>query len=336
MTRHAGLAALAMLGMALPAARAREAEAPHLGTLAADVSRTVLDGRLALRVPAIAADAPGPERNDETRIFVDAGEERLEIRATELFALAGDDFAAAAARVVKSWGRESAAYRVAPLPLGSGLRGAEVVPAEPDRRPTGAFVRGLFVASADGSVQYLEARANAPGARDFAGADALASNILRSVAPGARSLSRDAATSRLTTPLRAVTVFVDVPEGMGTAFQRERDRTVHRFHAPAGLGENAPSLTITFAKDARYLHDRLSREIRPTTREGTIFGQKVLWHAWSTSRAETGKQHLEALVTLGTPGEPLTAHVLVLHRADEGADAMRALVESMRVERRPD
>ena len=46
-------------------------------------------------------------------------------------------------------------------------------------------------------------------------------------------------------------------------------------------------------------------------------------------------QHLEALVTLGTSAQPLTAHVLVLHRADEGADAMRALAESMLVERRP-
>lgn len=322
---------LALLGVAMLGAP----ETPHLGTLTADVSRSVLDGRLALRVPANAIEAPGPARNDDTRLFVDAGEERLEIRATELFALAGEDFAAAASRVVKGWGRESAGYLVAPIPLGSGLRGAEVVPAEPDRRPTGAFVRGMFVASADGSVQYLEARANAPGARDFAGADALASSILRSVGPGSRTPARTAATCRLTTPLREITVFANVPEGIGTAFQRERDRTVHRFHALAGLGENAPSLTVTFAKDAGYLHDRLSRDIEPKISGGKIFGQKVFWHAWSASRGDTGKQHLEAIVTLGTPSAPLSAHVLVLHREDEGADAMRALVESMLVERRP-
>lgn len=334
-------AALVIAGLAaVPTARAQKREAPRLGTLNADVRRTILDGRLALRVPASTMEAPAPARSDETRLFVDAGEERLEIRATELFAIAGADFAAAATRVVKSWGRESASYLVAPLPLGAGLRGVEVVPAEPDRRPTGAFVRGLFVASADGSVQYLEARANAPGARDFAGTDALASSILRSAAPGTRTLSRTAATVRLATPLPELTVFFDVPTDTAAAFQREKDRTVHRIQPFAGLGENAPNLTITFAKDGRYLHDRLGRDVRPAIREGKIFGQKVLWHAWSsgagTALAEGKKQHLEALITLGTPSRPLTAHVLVLHREDGGDEALRALVESMRLERRPE
>jgi len=323
------------LALALAATIFAAPDSAHLGTLRADASRSVLDGRLSLRVPAIAADAAGPVRNDDTRLTVDAGEERLEIRATELFALAGDDFAAAATRVVKGWGGESAGFLVAPLALGSGLRGIEVVPETPDRRPTGAFVRGLFVASADGSVQYLEARANAPGARDFAGADALASTILRSAAPGTRSLARAAATYRLTTPVRDITVFANVPAGIGAAYQRERDRSVHRFHALAGLGENAPSLTLTFAKDAGYLHDRLNRDIEPKISGGKIFGQRVFWHAWSASRGDTGKQHLEAIVTLGTPAAPLSAHVLVLHREDGGGDAMRALVESMLIERRP-
>lgn len=322
-------------GLLLAAVVLFAAEGPRLKSVAGpDVARTLLDGRLVVRAPAISAEATGPVRSDDSRLVIDAGEERLEIRATELFALAGADFAGAATRVVKSWGGESSEYLVAPFELASGLRGVEVVPSTPDRRPTGAFVRGLFVASADGTVQYLEARANAPGARDFAAADALATRVLRSAAAGNRALVRSGVTCRLATPDPAVTVFAKVPEGIATGMQRERDRSIHRFQPVVALGENTPSLSVTFAKDARYLHDRLSRGIQPSVKEGTLFGQKVLWHAWSSPR-ESGKQHLEALVTLGTPERPLTAHVLVLHRGDEQVDVMRSVAESMLAERRP-
>lgn len=320
--------------LAVPAI-AFAADAPRLGTLAGpDAARPLLDGRLVLRVPAIAKTATGPVRSDDSRLVIDAGEERLEIHATELFALAGADFAESATRVVQGWNRGATEHLVAPIALASGLRGVDVVPATPDRRPTGAFVRGLFVASPDGTVQYLEARANAPGARDFAAADALAARVLRSASAGTRSLVRTAVTCRLTTPNADLTVFAKVPAGIATGLQHETDRSVHRFQPVVALGENAPSLTVTFAKDARYLHDRLNRGIKPKVEAGTLVGQKVLWHSWSAPR-EAAKQHLEALVTLGTPAHPLTAHVLVLHRGGDQADALRAIAESMIAERRP-
>ena len=305
---------------------------PHLGTLdPAGAPRPVLDGHLVLTVPANAADAPGAKRDDETRLVIDAGEERLEIRASELFAIAGDDFAAAATRVVRGWGKEAAEHVVAPLSLASGLRAVDVVPAAPDVKPTGAFVRGMFVASPDGTAQYLEARVNARGARDFAGADKLAAAVLRSAAAGAQWNPLARSPVRLATPDPALTLFGTVPVSTGMTVQRESDRTVHRVQTMAPLGQNAPSLTVTLARDARYLHDRLARaDIKVETTEGKLFSKKVLWHAWSNRE---GKQHLEAIVTIGTPERPLTAHILVLHRGD--ADALRAVAEALTLERRP-
>lgn len=324
--RTASLLALFAPAIALAADR------PHLGALgpAADAARPILDGHLVLRVPASTADAPGAKRSDDTRLVIDAGQERLEIRASELWSTAGDDFAEAATRVVRGWGREASEWLVAPLALESGLRAVEVVPATPDKRPTGAFVRGMFVASPDGTAQYLEARVNAVGAKDFSGADRLATRVLRSAAAGSHPARLERATLRLVTPDPDVTLFGAIPAKTAATLQREGDRTVHRIQPVVSLGENAPSLTLTFAKDARYLHDRLARGVSPEIREGTLLGKKVFWHAWSTRE---GKQHLEAIVTLGDAARPLSAHVLVLHRGEP--EAMQALAQALRLERRP-
>lgn len=321
---------LAAMQAALLALALLAADSTHLGTLSgADAARPVLDGHLVLRVPATAADAPGAKRSDDTRLVIDAGEERLEIRASELWSTAGDDFGAAAARVVKGWGGEASDWVVAPFALESGLKAVEVVPAAPDKRPTGAFVRGMFVASPDGTAQYLEARVNAVGAKDFTGADGLATRVLRSAAPGSHVPPLGRATLRLVTLDPRITLFARVPESTASTVQRESDRVVHRIQPVVALGENAPSLTITFAKDARYLHDRLARDAKPSIREGTLLGKKVFWHAWTTRE---GKQHLEAIVTLGDSERPLSAHVLVLHRGDP--DAMKSIAESLLLERR--
>jgi hypothetical protein len=169
----------------------------------------VLGGRLTIRMPggsrsearpfAIMA-APTPDE-DETRLIFDAGPERFVILAHEAYATAGDDLARTVRSVVDGWEKSlGTAYRVEPFPLDAkGLRAVAVRPANPPDRSRGddaIFLEGLLVASADGTVQSLDAYINPAGAKDLGGASALARRALRTVAPGGRRLAVEAGERR--------------------------------------------------------------------------------------------------------------------------------------------
>lgn len=340
------LATLAAVG-APGAARADRAAASSLASLASldrtAVRRAVLDGRLLIETPIAAVDAPGPVRSDETRIDVQAGAERLELRIADLYALApavsgtASAFSEAVRVLVAAWDSPIPAYRVEEIVLASGLPAIEITPVDPKPSPTSSFLRAMYVQHPDGTVQFLEARANAAawaaGSRE---ADRIAASVFHSAAPGPRRLFPLPTTYRLSTPHAGVTVFAEVPASLVGAVQRESSRVVHRFLPVAPLGDSTATLTITFARNGSYLHERLGRDTRPKFRETTVLGQKALWHSWGKKQPSgTIQDHLEALVTLGDNENPLVAHVVILHDDAEEAESLRAFVESLRVERRP-
>lgn len=342
----AAAAAAALSAIAIPPAAADRTGPASLAALdRTSARRAVLGGRLSVEAPLAAVEAPGPARTDETRLDVQAGTERVEVRIAELFALAPavsgtagkGVFAEAVGRLVASWESPIPAYRVHEIVLASGLVAIEITPVDPKPSPTSSFLRAMYVQHPDGTVQFLEARANASAyAQSAREADAIAATVLHSAAPGKRRLFPLPVSYRLSTPHPGVTVFAEVPESLAGSVQREGGRAVHRFVGVTPLGEPAPSVTITFARNGSYLHERLGRDTRPKFTQSTVLGEKALWHSWGKKRAGGAiQEHLEALVTLGDSENPLVAHVVVLHKGETQAAAMRAFVESMRVERRP-
>ena len=120
--------------------------------------------------------APESEEH-ETRVVVDAGDERLVLMAKEMFALGGDDFAKDVRALVDEWEKSlKSAYRVEPVTSpAKGLSAVAVIPtAPPDRSRSddAVFVEGVFVASTDRTIQSVDVYANPAAAKDLAGCSA--------------------------------------------------------------------------------------------------------------------------------------------------------------------
>jgi hypothetical protein len=136
----------------------------------------------------MAAATPDEE---ESRVVVDAGKERLVVMAYELYALSGGNLEEAArADVADSWGKEAAGVKLEKLTVAPPLTAVALVPPRQDRQRDANLVLGLFVGNGDGTVQYLAFYANPAGAGDGAGAAALCRKIAATVRAGSRRLSR--------------------------------------------------------------------------------------------------------------------------------------------------
>jgi hypothetical protein len=349
--RLTGLAALCLLVVDGPLL------AGELGKQPLSESRTrVLGGHLTVRMPKGAKvearphalmSAPEPEEH-ETRVVLDDGNERLVLLAREAFAFAGSDFEGSVRRVVADWERHlGGKYGVRPKALQSkGCRAVSVVPAAPDRRRSddAAFIAGLFVASADGTVQTLDVYVNPAAAADPAGCAAIAEKVLSSVAPGPKPLRLAAGERRLDAFSDEVEIAVTVPEGTAATKQAGPDFLVHRLIALGPLGGEQSSVGI-------YLGDHPDFRPGPSAGEGTLFGKKVRWHASADGKG------LEATCEVPLPGgggrgggpgkkpeaappdpggPPLIAHVWIQAADQDHLRALRRAAESTRlVKRRP-
>jgi hypothetical protein len=158
----------------------------------------LLGGRLSVRMPAVAEAHPrghdimaAPASDEEeSRIVVDAGKERVVLMAYELYALSGSDLEEAArADVAGSWGKEAAAVKLEKLTVAPPLTAVTLVPPRQDGQRDANLVLGLFVGNGDGTVQYLAFYVNPAGARDATGAATLCRKIAATVRAGSRRLS---------------------------------------------------------------------------------------------------------------------------------------------------
>ena len=158
----------------------------------------VLGGRLMVRMPLGAKterrpfdvmSAPEPEEH-ETRVIFDSGQERLVLMAHENFAFADDDVEKDVRDWVTKW---KGKYRIELIQLPTpGLKAVTVIPLNvPDhtRSDDATFVEGLFVESADRTIQSLDVYVNSAAEKDLEGCKALAHQILLSVAPGKKKLT---------------------------------------------------------------------------------------------------------------------------------------------------
>lgn len=291
----------------------------------------LLRGRLQIRVPEGARvearpvdimSAPESE-DDETRVIVDAGAERLVVMVHELFGVASDDLERDVRATIAQWGEQGRQYRLARSPL-KALRAVEVLPAPAPGRETDAiFVRGMFVALPDSTVQTVFVYVNPAAAKDLAGCSAAAERILATLSPGARKLRLGAGPRRLATLSPDAEVVVNVPRNVVVTTQLGPDFLVQRIRVVGKLG--AGSDMIGF-----YLGHAPSFERGKKASDGTLFGKKV---AWQQGRAG---QKLEALVELPRiAGPPDYAHVWILASSDEQLAALKRVAESMTLAQKP-
>lgn len=279
-----------------------------------------LDGARALARPHGVVGAPATDV-DESRVLFDHGPERLSITAWELFASTGADFAEAGARALPGLLdiEEPVAVRVDAPPL-------RVVAARPRRLDVGAdavLVLGALVARPDGMVQLVAFHVSPAAASAGAGCSELAARLARTLQPGERPLRSEAGERSLWTMSSRQELRLDVPEGWVLVSHPGPDFVAHSGRRIVPLSASTPFFGV-------YVGDHPSRApLGEPADERALFGEPVRW----TRDHDDRGVRLDARLRFPRPdGSPAFLHLWAVGRDDAQAEAIRAILETLRVE----
>lgn len=321
--------ALALVLVMMPAVAGAATGA--LGALKVESATDLLAGRLRLKLPRGARlEARGhslmaaPESaQHETRVVIDANtgtgsalkRERLVVMSYELFATAGPDLVAA---VRKDLGDEQPLPAIEPLGvLGPELRAVAVTPQTLDKTREAIPVLGVYVAQADGTVQYVAFYINPPAAEDVAGATGLARRIAATLAPGPRRLALTAGIRALSDGLK-----LEVPAGYALTRQDGPDFRVHHVRKLVQLGQTAPRLGVYVGGHPSFQYRQVERDTaRPPEVKrvpGRLLGRDIEWHRWTRGDKPPVLVTQEAILPLSEGERWLVAHVFF--SAEQDAD----------------
>lgn len=332
--------AFLLAASALSIGRAADTGAPAPGTLGGltlGTERTaLLGGRLSVKMPATAKVAPrgrnimaAPEANeDETRIVLDAGEERLVLMTWELYALSGGDLEKAArVHLADAWGKKPGTVKLEKFVVASPLAAVAVIPPCPDRKREANLVFTLYVASEDGTVQFLAFYVNSAGAKGIVGATKLAQAIAASVSAGSRKLAWKAG-PRSFPGVDVDRLVIDVPEGFVASVQEGPDFAVYRLRKLAPLGKLGSVCGIYLGHHPSYQYEQAEeRPDKVTTLKGKLLGRNAVWQNWS----QAGRTTSEAIV-LHPKEKELSVHVFCSAGTGEEVATLRTMAETLRVD----
>jgi len=298
-----------------------------LGRLEPSTAVELLGGRLVATMPSgakveprghgiMSADAPA---ENETRVVLEAGEERLVVMANDLFATAGDDFASSVKAELGSRGNPGD-YDVAVATTGKGLSAVSVTPRVPDRTGDAVLVESYCVMTADGLVETVAVYVNPPAAADLAGAKLLADKILRSLGAGARTLPRAGGRTKVTYLDETRDLYADLPRDVVVSLQQGIDFDVAHLRPLRTLGAGDRALGIYVGHHARFETDSKAKTVA-----GTVLGKPVRWQRGSGD----GEATAETLVLV--PGEKIggSSHPTMVHLFARAPD--EASLEKVRV-----
>lgn len=285
----------------------------------------VLAGRIHLRLPTGAREEPlvrsimhAPEsREDQSRIVIDVGAERLIIMVYELFAQVGDDFATSLQAEFARIGDPAAAgYRQEIVVLeDSRSLGVALTPITPPSVARDAFHLGsMYLGLPDGTAVVLQAHVNPDGFRDHEGAALLARRIFASAAAGPRKLSRAAGPRALGRHL-ALTLPADVI----IVTQWGPDFSVYRLIPLRRLGQReSGELGV-------YVGHHPSFRPSGTPSPGALLGHSVVWYDKSNPRSKI----LDVLVALEAGRSDAMAHVFITAPDEAALRSLKEIAETL-------
>ncbi|MCI0588369.1 MAG: hypothetical protein L0323_16180 [Planctomycetes bacterium] len=303
----------------------------------------LLAGRLTVRVPPGARTNPrragvmsapaGAE--EETRILIDAGTERLVLLTSELFCTAGEGFDVALSRAIAGWTTPGeAGYTLEPPLEGpGGARRFLYLPPKVEVEEDSALVLGAYIVQPDRTVQDLTIYANTAAARDPAGCVALARRIAATVAPGPRRLEVSAGERHLRFSDTHELVFQG-PEGFVATLRPGPDFDLYNIHQVAPFGSPTFRMGIYSGGRPQYHHDRRG-EPKPAVRlvPGRLLGHPIEWHVW-TEAVEGGgadRTFVEAIAREEGGDDPWCWHVWFFPNDAREEARGKALADSLEV-----
>ncbi len=262
-----------------------------------------------------------PESNEhETRVINDSGKERLVILAHESFAIASDDFL----KDVREWTAKWAGkYRLESAQLSDkGLKAILVIPVnEPDhsRSSDSAFVEGIFIQSADRTVQSFDIFINLAAENDLKRYKGVAHDILLSIVSGKRKPDLTPGERRLFAFSKELEIAVSVGKNMLVTRQDGSDFLVHRIVALGQLGTPSGSVLI-------YVGHHPDYEMGERKGEAVVFGKKMEWFGFREGEG------LQIVCDLPIPGrDGLKSHIMVNAINEATRAELKHVAESLKL-----
>jgi hypothetical protein len=270
----------------------------------------LLDGRLAVRMPAAAAVQPvgaslmgAPASTEtQTRVVLDVGDERLVMMATELFQHSPSGFRETVDTITAHWQLPAGTrLQVLPVPFATptGLEGLAVARAPLDRTRQAVPVMDAFVRHADTTVQQLTCYVSPNAADDTEGCGFLAFRIFGTLTAGQRALVSNAGPRELPDITGQPAATVTVPPGWVLSTRRGASFAVHTLTRVMPFGGRFGSVTVYLGGHPSPLHQQAAPGT-VATRPGGLAGQATTWYfIRSTEDGQPPLLRREALVNLG-------------------------------------
>jgi hypothetical protein len=286
------------------------ASACHAGELATlglkQEPLTLLRGRVSVKMPegariearkAANIMAADPSTDEETRVVLDAGNERLVLMASETFQWADENFA-------KALGKEAADCLLTPMP-GAGGAPPSYLAIPKSVKPGGAAtpVAYAYLVTPDKTVVRLTVYVNPAACADLAGCTALAKAVLATAAAGNVSIRRPAETRRLRAMVANHELEVSLPKEYVVTLSRGPDFWVYYVYPLSPYGNRPGSLLVYQGAHPRTFHGKAEEgEGKPEAEksaEGAFLGKKTTWKTWSEGTGDQARTCAETMVSVG-------------------------------------
>jgi len=287
----------------------------------------VLAGRLSLSVPNQAKSGPmqhgimaaAESDSEQTRIVIDAGQQRMVLMVYERFTRVGTDLEGPARKWI---GRSP--LNLQKWPLTSALRAVAYFPVTPLKDHEANLVMAVFVAQRDGSVQHLVWYANPAAATQFDTALKLAKAMAKTIVPGNKGLNSSAGERELSPYSETQSIFVTVPQGYVVTAQYGPDFVVHHIHKLTFFGDSDATIGVYLGN-----HPAPADEGFAEKRTSVLLGKQVQWHRKTTNEDGGTVVRARALVPLG-PSYPSYADVFLEAGDPSTADELKSIAATLR------
>ncbi len=292
----------------------------------------ILEGRLKVSVPRGSKVEPmqrglmaaAAANSEETRVVIDAGDQRMVLMAYERFARSGGNLES---EVQKQSTQFPVKVNLQKWPLSGQAQAIAYFPVAPRKDQGANFVMGLFVAGPDGLVRSLIWYVNPAGAAQFQAATNLAKTIAKTVTPGAKTLNVTPGKRELSIYSPTKSVYVSIPADYAVSTQVGPDFLVHHIRKIVAFGDPEASLGV-------YLGDHPSHTESGVITKATsiVFGKKVTWSQDSKSENGMKSRVARVLIPLGPRSEGASYADVFARASDEATlEELKTIATSLQI-----
>ncbi len=297
-------AGIAAIGLIL--AVASTSSGGELGKLTLqDEPLELLGGRVLVMMPegakveprkATNIMGPDPSADEEGRIVLDAGGERLVLMARETFQWADKDLR-------EVLGKRYADCSITPLPEGEKApKSYLLVPKEAPPIQTATLVASGCLILPDKTVILLQAYGNKEACQDLPGCTALAKQILTRAGGGSVALKHEAGTKRIRLLGAKKDLEIALPADQVLTTHRGPDFMVHYIRPLSPYG-SVPGTLVLYqgAHPSSFLKQDNAGAKPPEAQsaDGTFVGQKASWKKWTINAGDQVRTCAETIVPCG-------------------------------------